>query len=201
MESPSLYEYLLTHPDQNNLEIRKFDKGTYIYEPGDEQSCIYLIERGAVKIGSYSADGERVIYDVLQPGETFGDLDYLDGGVEFFEFARTITSTTVLAIDLAFFKHIIFHDIVVSEWFNVAIVRRWWKAETRLLHMTRGNIQARLDNLRREYQKVIVDNEGHLHQLFDLLSHQDLADLIGSTRQTVSKKLRNSVETVIQSVN
>ncbi len=201
MASPSLYEYLLNHPDQNSLEIKKFDKGTYIYEPGDNQSRIYLIERGVVKIGSYSTDGERVIYDVLQPGETFGDLDYLDGGIEFFEFARAVTSVTALAIDLAFFKHIILHDVVASEWFNVAIVRRWWKAETRLLHMTRGNIDARLDNLRRQYQNVIVDNEGHLHHPFDLLSHQDLADLTGSTRQTVSKKLRSSFETVTQAVD
>ncbi|GAB3640449.1 Crp/Fnr family transcriptional regulator [Spirosoma arcticum] len=176
--------------------IRKFDKGIYVYQPGDEQTHIHLIEKGIVKIGSYSPDGERVVYDVLQPGEFFGDLNYLGNGIEFFEFAKTITSITVLSIALPFFRHAIVHDPGLSEWFNGNVVRRWWKAETRLLHMTRGDIDARLGNLRNEYDKAIHDSEGRQHNVFDLLSHQVIADLTGSTRQTVSKKLRDALELV-----
>lgn len=179
-----------------DVSVRKFDKGIYVYQPGDEQTHIHLIEKGIVKIGSYSPDGERVVYDVLQPGEFFGDLNYLGNGIEFFEFAKTITSITVLSITLPFFRHAIVHDPALSEWFNGNVVRRWWKAETRLLHMTRGDIDARLNNLRKEYDKAIHDSEGRQHNVFDLLSHQTIADLTGSTRQTVSKKLRDALELV-----
>ncbi len=192
----SLSDYLLSQATPGNVHVRKFDKGTYVYQPGDEQTHIHLIEKGVVKIGSYSPDGERVIYDVLQPSEFFGDLNYLDDGVEFFEFARTITSVTVLSIARPFFKHGIVHDPVLSEWFNGNVVRRWWKAETRLLYMTRGDIDVRLDNLRKEYDQPIYDNEGRLHNVFDRLSHQIIADLTGSTRQTVSKKLKEVLELV-----
>ena len=192
----SLSDYLLNQATPGNVRVRKFDKGAYVYQPGDEQTHIHLIEKGVVKIGSYSPDGERVVYDVLQPGEFFGDLNYLDDGVEFFEFARTITSVTVLSITRPFFKHGIVHDPVLSEWFNGNVVRRWWKAETRLLHMTRGDIDARLSNLRKEYDKSIHDSEGRLHNVFDRLSHQVIADLTGSTRQTVSKKLKEVLELV-----
>ncbi|RIV27851.1 Crp/Fnr family transcriptional regulator [Fibrisoma montanum] len=195
MQAPSLYDYLFHSSGRNHVRVEKFDKGSYIYQPGDELAQIFLIEKGAVKIGSYSNDGERVIYDVLQPGETFGDLDYLDDhGIEFFEFARAMTSVTLMAIDRDYFKHIVVHDPVASEWFNVAVVRRWWKAETRLLHMTRGDIEARLSVLRKEYDKTITDNAGYRHNLFSLLSHQELADLTGTTRQTISKKLKNNLE-------
>ena len=195
MRAPSLYDYLLPNSGHTHVRIEKYEKGAYIYQPGDELPQIFLINKGAVKIGSYSNDGERVIYDVLQPGEIFGNLDYLnEGGIEFFEFARAVTSVAVMAIDRDYFKHIIVHDPVASEWFNVAVVRRWWKAETRLLHMTRSDIEARLGVLRKEYDKPIIDNAGYRHNLFGLLSHQDLADLTGTTRQTISKKLKTSLE-------
>lgn len=197
MQVSTLHNYLLSQANApGNGRVRTFDKGTYVYQPGDEQTHIHLIEKGVVKIGSYSPDGERVVYDVLQPGEFFGDLDYLGNGIEFFEFARAITSVTVLSIALPFFKHAIVHDPVLSEWFNGNVVRRWWKAETRLLHMTRGDVEARLDNLRKEYDKPVYDREGQSHNVFDLLSHQVIADLTGSTRQTVSKKLRGVLELV-----
>lgn len=179
-----------------NVRFQTFVKGVYIYQPGDHQTHIHLIRQGVIKIGSYSPGGERVVYDVLQPGEFFGDLDYLDNGIEFFEFAKALTTVSVVSIELSFLKHIIVHDPVASEWFNNCVVRRWWKAETRLLHMTRGDIDVRLNNLRKEYDKPVRDSEGRMQTVFDLLSHQDLADLTGSTRQTISKKLKGMVEAV-----
>ena len=168
-----------------------------MYQPGDEQTHIHLVEKGVVKIGSYSPDGEQVVYDVLQPGEFFGDLHYLDNGVEFFEFAKAITSVAVLSIALPFFKRMVVHDPVLSNWFNSCVVRRWWKAETRLLHMTRGDIEARLDNLRREYDKPVRDSEDRFHNIVSLLSHQTIADLTGTTRQTVSRKRKDVPELVL----
>ena len=195
MQTATRYNYLLSRANvPENGHVQRFDKGVIVYQPGDEQSHIHVIEKGVVKIGSYSPDGERVVYDVLQPGEFFGDLQYLDNTVEFFEFAKAVTSVTVLSIALPFFKHTVVHDPVLSDWFNGSVVRRWWKAETRLLHMTRGDIEARLDNLRKEYDKTVYDSGGRPHNVFSLLSHQIIADLTGTTRQTVSKKLKDVPE-------
>lgn len=197
MAQPAFHQYLMHQAETNDLAdepaklyLRRFDKGTYVYQPGDAQTHIYLIESGVVKIGSYSPNGDLVIYDVLQPGEFFGNLNYLSTITEFFEFARTMTSVTVLSVELAFFKHSIVHDPVASAWFNENVVRRWWKAETRLLAMARGSIETRLENLRHEYDKLVRDSDGRPHNVFDLLSHQNIADLTGATRQTVSKKLK-----------
>lgn len=197
-----IYDYFINQATSSEHEgevhVHTVDRGTYVYQPGDKQTVIHLITRGVVKIGSYSPNGERVIYDVLQPGEFFGDLNYLDDdGVEFFEFARTITRVTLLSIDLLFFRHLIVHDPVVSDWFNGSVVRRWWKAETRLLHMTRGNIETRLANLRKEYEKPVFNGEKKGRDIFSLLSHQDIADLTGTTRQTVSKKLKEALEPIL----
>jgi len=191
----TVYDYLQNHTEAGgNVQKQQFEQNTLVYQPGDPQTHIRLIGKGAVKIGSYSPEGDRVVYDVLQPGEFFGDLSYLDtDNVEFFEFARTITSATVLSVALPFFRHVIVHDPIMSDWFNQQVVRRWWKAETRLLYMTRNDVDARLENLRKEYTKPVPDSQNRLHCVFDLLSHQTLADLTGTTRQTISRKLKETL--------
>ncbi|RYC69119.1 Crp/Fnr family transcriptional regulator [Spirosoma sordidisoli] len=197
MNGSTVQQYLLSQAHAfNQVRIRTFDKGAFVYQPGDPQTHIHLIDKGVVKIGSYSTEGERVTYDVLQPGEFFGDLNYLGNGIEFFEFAKALTRLVVVSIDTVYFRHLIIHDPFMSDWFNASVVRRWWKAETRLLHMTRGDIETRLANLRREYSKPVAYGEPKNPDVFSLLSLQDLADLTGTTRQTMSRKLKELAEPV-----
>lgn len=189
----SVADYLLHHQKPAgtpSVGYQRVSRGAYIYRPADPAPFIYLIRKGVVKVGSFGALGERVLYDVLQPDETFGNLHYLDGdGVEFAEFAQAATSLDLLRIDFTYFRHMVVHDPVVAEWFNRVIVRRWCKAETRLLHRSQ-DVETRLVSLRNEYSTPVADADAKRHDMFRLLSHQEIADLIGTTRQTVSRKLK-----------
>ena len=188
MTTGQLIDYLIRRAPDACSRMR-LERGDYAYKPGDNQPFVYLIETGIVKIGSLGPLGERVVYDVLQPGETFGDLDYLDD-VEFFEFAQSATPALVVAVALPFFRHVIVNDPVVAGWFNETIVRRWHKAEMRLLHRAHEPVESRLRRLQEQYSQPVTDADGLLCTAFKLLSHQEMADLIGATRQTVSKKLK-----------
>ena len=192
MENFSLYAYLRESMRYDDIErqiaFKEFDKNTYIYNPGDSQKHIYLIDSGVVKIGSYDENGDEVVYDVLIPGEIFGNLKYLND--HFFEYARALCGCRLLAFNRDFFKQIIVNDPKVSEWFNITIVKRWCKAETRLMFMTKGKIEARVNNIIRELSHKIKDKNGIYHQVIDLLTYEDLANLAGTTRQTLAKKLR-----------
>lgn len=197
MAQSAFHQHLLSQAESREgadstikLVSQRVDKGVTIYQPGDAQTHIHLIEAGVVKIGGYSPEGERVLYDVLQPGDFFGNLNYLNTQTEFFEFAKALTAVKVLSVELEFFKYSIVHDPVASEWFNENVVRRWWRAETRLLAMARGNVETRLETLRNQYDKPVPNSNGKPHNVFDLLSHQNIADLTGTTRQTVSRKLK-----------
>ncbi|WP_299458625.1 Crp/Fnr family transcriptional regulator [uncultured Microscilla sp.] len=195
----SLYNYLITsakYDIDDKVKLKEFEKGEYVYLPNSPQNYIYLIESGVVKIGSYANNGEKVIYDILTPGETFGNLNYLGEDVPFFEFAQAISGAKTSVFELKFFKHLIVHDPTVSEWFNITVVGRWSKAETRLLYMTRGNIEARIENLQKELSHEVADKRGIAYNVFNLLSQQDIADLTGTTRQTVAKKLRSQNSSV-----
>lgn len=189
MTTDGLTDYLIRQSPKA-CSRKRLERGDYIYKPGEDEPFVYLIEKGIVKIGSLGPLGERVVYDVLQPGETFGNLDYIDEA-EFFEFAQAATSLSVLTVELPFFRHIIINDPAVAEWFNETVVRRWHKAEMRLLHRAREPLDSRLIRLKDQYGQVVKDADAASHCAFVLLSHQEIADLVGATRQTVSKKLRH----------
>ncbi|MEZ0482969.1 Crp/Fnr family transcriptional regulator [Fibrella aquatica] len=163
--------------------------GEYVYQPADVDANIYLIEKGLVKIGSLGTLGERVLYDLLQPGELFGDLNYLDEA-EFFEFAQAATSLSVLAIDRRAFRQAVRIDPVLADWFQQTLVRRWHRAEVKLFQRSSEPVECRIRHLEQQYSSSIADAHNRLFRPFDQLSLQEIGDLVGATRQTVSRKVK-----------
>jgi len=56
-----------------NHDFDAYKKKDYIYFEEDSANKVYLIEKGKVKIGYYSEDGEEVIKAILTRGELFGE--------------------------------------------------------------------------------------------------------------------------------
>src|SRR5207237_9753793 len=51
-----------------------------IFQKGDPSRCLYVIERGCVKIVASSAQGREVALNLLGAGEIFGEIALIDGG-------------------------------------------------------------------------------------------------------------------------
>ncbi|WP_420388008.1 Crp/Fnr family transcriptional regulator [Roseivirga sp.] len=186
-----LFEYLSGNPTYKLDAVMKeytLPKGYAIYTPGAFTHYIYEIVHGAVKLGSYGHHEQKVTYDVLTAPNTFGNLRYLDG--QFFEFAESLMPTKIRAYQRDFFKRIIVEDHFASEWFNKSVVRRWCVAETRLFKVRALDKKENLKSVMNELNVQVVDAHGRQRTLLDELSMQDLGDLTGMTRQTVSTQLK-----------
>ena len=185
-----VYDHLVkNYPGlDDHISTQVFKKGSYIYTPMQKIRHMYELVEGAVKIGSYSEDGEEVVYDVLHKADFFGNLKYLNG--QFYEFSKALVDTKVRLYDLSFFKSIIVYDPKVSDWFNYYLVKRWCIAETKLLKMNSRSIAEKLDFLRDHFSKIVQDTHKNNYVLFGLLTKKDLGDLVGTTRQTVANALK-----------
>ena len=170
--------------------------GDFLYQPADADAYVYWVEKGLIKIGSLGDLGQRVLYDLLKPGELFGDLNYLDE-VTFFEYAQAATTTSVFAIEQQSFRQATTHNPVLAEWFNELIIRRWHRAETRLLHRNGLAVNDRIRYIQAQYNSLIIDANDQWQRPFDYLSYQEVGDLVGATRQTVSRKLQTLEETYL----
>ena len=64
---------LLTKEEQQLLEIKSVDKGTYLFREGELCSKISIVVSGGIKIVSTHYSGNEVIFNVLENGEMFGN--------------------------------------------------------------------------------------------------------------------------------
>ena len=64
---------LLTPRQRENGEKYAFDKGETLFQEGDVCSGVAFIQRGKIKIASYTLEGREVVYNQLREGDVFGN--------------------------------------------------------------------------------------------------------------------------------
>lgn len=188
-----LNENTYYHPFFKTIII---EKGDIIYQPSTTTLHIYYIIEGAVSLGEYNSDGSCVTYDILGDNNVFGNLNYLDSG-HFYEFSKALTKSTLLKIEHQFFRDIIIKDHLISDWFKYYLVKRWCIAEKKLALVNQRSILKKIEQICKIYfQKVTID-QIQSDYLPVLLTMQELGDLIGVSRQSISSTLKQKSLNVI----
>ena len=59
---------------------RKVKRGTLLFRKGDAGSNLYAVCAGAVRVSAPSDQGKDAIFNLIVPGEIFGEVAFLDGG-------------------------------------------------------------------------------------------------------------------------
>lgn len=188
------FEYLIEERiavSERLLETIILEKGHFLYQPPQRITPIFEIVSGAVKIGSYSPEGEEVCYDILKPGDFFGNLDLLNG--KFSEFSKTLTPTQLRVYDADFFKQLVTNQPKLAQWFIKELVIRWCRAEERLFAIRSLDPSEKVKRILPYFQHQVMDASGHSFILRKMVTLQDIADLTGLTRQTVSKVLHEDL--------
>lgn len=190
----SLFEFLKDRESERlSTDVKKLEmeKGIILYQPPQRITPIFEIIQGAIRIGTYSPLGEEVCYDILKSGDFFGNLQYLNG--QFCEFAKTLTPVRLRVYDFDYFRKVTTHIPEAATWFAYHLVSRWCRAENRLFAVRSLDAEEKVKRTLEQFQGIVTDGNEKQHSLPSLLTHQDIADLTGMTRQTVSKVLRKKM--------
>ncbi|MCF1422426.1 Crp/Fnr family transcriptional regulator [Mangrovimonas futianensis] len=97
-EDVNLFKLLCPHKYKNfkkDHQINHYNKRDFIYFEEDHSNKVYLIEKGKVKIGYYTEDGQEITKAILSTGELFGEKAIL-GEDKRNEFAQSIENDTTL---------------------------------------------------------------------------------------------------------
>ena len=188
LKSCQLFEHL--SPDElRRIEMRSrartFPRKSPIYLPADEARSVYLLAKGRAKICHLTPEGKQSILAFIEPGELFGELAILDSGARE-EYAEAIEVSTVVMIPSDEIQRLMADLPELSFGITKMIGMRRRKIERRLKNLlflsTRERLTHLLLELAEQYGKPTSDGI----QLGIKLSHQDLASVIGSTRETVT---------------
>lgn len=187
----NLYDYLMNVCRESisaHVHWREWGANTILYQPSQHQVGIYEVVKGVVKIGSHSTKGEEVTHHLAKPGDFFGNV--WGAHVPFPEFAKTLTPVLIRMYQPSFFKRLTTHDPEISEWFTSRLMDRLYQTEHQLLRVVGLDAEEKVTRTLQQYHQVVEDAFGRPVLLVNLLTLQDIANLTGLTRQTVSKVVK-----------
>jgi CRP-like cAMP-binding protein len=173
---------------------RKFQAGDIIYIPNQEADFLHVVVQGRVKIGRYLEDGQEAIKAILTDGEVFGEMA-LAGEERRTEFAEAMDNNTLICmLSIEELKQLMLNDsdmsLKVIKWMGLRIQRLERKVELLAFRDARTRIVEFLKDAAAWKGKPI----GHEVLIRTKLTHNDIAKLTATSRQTVSEilnQLRN----------
>ena len=159
-----------------------------LYLPGDPSSNVYLLKKGRVKIANTAPNGKEVTFDILEPGEVFGELDVLEDAPRSTS-AETLDAAVICVIPRKDFdQYLAMHPTVMFK-LTKLIGLRLKKIQSRVEDLVFRDVPARLAHLLLELSKSDGVAENHGIRLKVKLTHQEMANLIGCSRETVSASM------------
>jgi CRP-like cAMP-binding protein len=168
---------------------RTYRSGETIFSPVSHPQSVYLLEHGLVRIYRLSASGAETTFGYIRPGEVFGELAvFSDRPRESYASAASAacvwrlareTMTAVLA------KH---PGIAIA--ISKQVGSRMKRIESRVEALVFRSVPSRLASILLELAEDFGRREAN-HLILDLqINQQELATLIGASRQAVNTSLR-----------
>ncbi len=173
---------------ESRCRVRNFVRGNLIYLPSDQADAVLLLTSGRVKICSLTDEGKQAILAFVEPGELFGELAVVESGRRE-EYAEACEASTVVLIPAQVMQQLMQEHADVSLGITKLIGLRRRRVERRLKHLLFRSNRQRLVHLLLELSEDYGTPVPDGVQLGIKLSHQDLANVIGSTRESVTLAL------------
>lgn len=168
------------------MEHKVKPRYSFIYLPGEPSDTIYFLAKGMVKIGTHSGDGKEVIKALIHPLAMFGELG-LVGESERQEFAQVLREDVHLyTLKVEDFQGLMRSNFELSNNVMQLFGNRLIKAENKLESLIFKDARTRII----EFIKDAVDKQGrrvgYEMLLKHSLTHQDIANITCTSRQTVT---------------
>lgn len=179
-------EQLLPH-----LSLQRVERETSLFSEGEISKSLYLLIAGAVKLSRRSQSGEEILVSLVAPGEFFGITSLMTGmtrgfhGEAFSDCWVAVVQpekfvSTLLGVPFSNFSALI-----------SSTVSRWEDLLYRYTRFQGLNLPQRLSLALLELARKFGVQDARGVILILQLTHEDLANLVGASRQKVTEHLKD----------
>jgi CRP-like cAMP-binding protein len=182
--SPSEIDTLLTY-----AHVERYRAGREIFAKGSPGQSMMAVLRGSVRISSISLTGKEIVFNLIDPGEIFGEIASLDGGQRTGD-ATAMTDCELLVLNRRDFMPILENHADLCLLLIRILCQRLRRTSEQLEDVLFRHIEGRLAKALLQ----LADRSGgqgtrgsslELH-----LSQSELAHIVGSSRESVNKQLQ-----------
>ena len=177
----------------NHLE-KSIKKGEYIYIPDQSSDRIYFISEGSIKIGSFNEAGKEVIKAILGKGEVFGEMAMI-GEEKRRDFACAVEDSKITIVSVSDMKSMMKDHNPISLFFMKVMGSRMLEMEQRLESLVFKDSKSRIIEHLVEQVEKKGQRVGYEWLVRTFVTHQEIANLTATSRQTVTttlNELRNA---------
>jgi CRP-like cAMP-binding protein len=178
----------LSDRDRTELErmttITNVPRGRVFYQPEDVSEVLFLIKQGQVQLYRISPEGKKLVIATLGVGTLFGEMALL-GQQMHNAFAEAMDDCVILVMSRADLERLILNKPILGLRMLEITGHRLSDAEARLEDMAFKGIPARLASL-----LLRLSAERNSQEIVGL-THQDLAETIGTYRETATQVLND----------
>ena len=160
-----------------------------IYFPDEPSDTIYFLKQGKIKIATTNEEGKEMVRAVLFPGEVFGEMAIIGEGMRRDQAIALDDDVIVCSMSLRDAQDMMMRDTRLQLAFTRVIGERSIALQRRLENLVFKDSRSRILELLRTMAHEHGRRIGHEVLLDHSLTHQDIADLSATARQTVSTLL------------
>ena len=172
----------------NEMETVTFARGTTIFDEGEPGDRLYIIVQGKVKLARHAPDGRENLLSVMGPSDMFGELSIFDPGPRTSS-AVCVTDVTAATMDSEMLKDWIAQHPEISQQLLRVLARRLRRTNASLADLIFTDVPGRVAKTLLQLANRFGVQEGGALRVNHDLTQEEIAQLVGASRETVNKAL------------
>jgi len=166
---------------ERQTEMRTCRRGQILYSQEDRAEVLFLIKRGRVQLYRLTPSGKRLELAVIEPGTFFGEMPFIGESLRH-TFAEAAEDSLICVMSRADIERLMRERSEVALRMIEVLGRRLALCEARLEEMAYRSVPARIAAV------LVRLSQGHNGEVVSI-THQELGDMIGALRESVTKVL------------
>lgn len=173
---------------RSDLTSEEYSKGDVIIREGEQGDSLYIVTSGKVKLSRKAPDGRENLLSILGPSDMFGELSIFDPGPRTSS-ATTVTEVRAVSMDRDALRAWIKDRPEIAEQLLRVLARRLRRTNNNLADLIFTDVPGRVAKQLLQLAQRFGTQEGGALRVTHDLTQEEIAQLVGASRETVNKAL------------
>ena len=176
---------------KKSCRIRRYNEGKILFFKGEKANSFFIVLNGEIKIIRTSDSGREKILKKMKKGDFFGEMGIIE------EKQRSATAvvnknSTLIILDKERFLYLLKQYPEIALNMITDLSKRLRKADRDIENLAFFNVEMQLRNFLKERGLKLKGNDKYI--IDENFTHQELANYLGTSRETVTRLFKRLEE-------